>query len=144
MKGEDAAQISLSYEAVLGTSHTPHPKNAAGVPSLIFCSIPLNYFLFFTVNLCTKDQLLAQRSYLFRIQPSSLMGLFICLWQVADYFNAFPSDVLAIFDEVLHRTGMELLEKPFPENSGGNKTKCDRMRHTLHTRITGKKFYWEL
>lgn len=72
------------------------------------------------------------------------MGLFICLWQVADYFNAFPSDVLAIFDEVLHRTGMELLEKPFPESSGGNKTKCDRMRHTLHTRITGEIFYWEL
>lgn len=55
MKGRDTAQVSSSYEAELGTSQTHHPKNAAGVASLIFCFIPLlvlNHFFYFSRLIC--------------------------------------------------------------------------------------------
>lgn len=65
--------------------------------------------------------------------PIILKPLFFSLLQVADYFNAYSSDVLTIFDKVLHRTAMEFSEKTYPEQSTH-----DIMRCFLHTRITGE------
>ncbi|XP_028253437.1 DNA helicase MCM9 isoform X2 [Parambassis ranga] len=65
------------------------------------------------------------------------MTLFEANMEVGDYFNAYPHDVLAIFDKVLHRKALELLEKAFPQHHGEQRTKEQRMRHTLHARITG-------
>lgn len=62
---------------------------------------------------------------------------FYYLWQVGDYFNAYPNDVLAIFDKVLHRKATELSENAYPIHNGGQRTKEHRMRHTPHARITG-------
>lgn len=53
--------------------------------------------------------------------------------QVGDYFNAYPHDVLAIFDKVLHRKALELSQSASP----GGQRKERRIRHTLHARITG-------
>ncbi|KAK2856603.1 hypothetical protein Q5P01_005338 [Channa striata] len=60
------------------------------------------------------------------------MTLFEANMEVGDYFNAYPEDVLAIFDKVLNRTASELLER-----NGAQRAKEQRMRHTLHARITG-------
>ncbi|XP_070782440.1 DNA helicase MCM9 [Enoplosus armatus] len=65
------------------------------------------------------------------------MTLFEANMEVGDYFNAYPNEVLAIFDEVLRRTAMELSEDPSPKHFGGQRTKEQRMRHILHARITG-------
>ncbi|KAM9339625.1 DNA helicase MCM9 [Symphorus nematophorus] len=56
------------------------------------------------------------------------MTLFEANMEVGDYFNAYPNDVLAIFDKVLLRTAMELSENASPKH---------RMTHTPHARITG-------
>lgn len=64
-------------------------------------------------------------------------------WQVGDYFNAYPNDVLTIFDKVLHRKATEILNNVSPKNCGGQRTNKDRMRHTLHARITGETSNWE-
>ncbi|XP_029281571.1 DNA helicase MCM9 [Cottoperca gobio] len=64
------------------------------------------------------------------------MTLFEANMEVGDYFNAYPNAVLAIFDKVLHRTALELSERASPKHHGGQRTK-ERMRHTLHARITG-------
>ncbi|XP_068564709.1 DNA helicase MCM9 isoform X4 [Cebidichthys violaceus] len=58
------------------------------------------------------------------------MTLFEANMEVGDYFNAYPHDVLTLFDKVLHRTALEL------SRYGGQRT-TERMRHTLHARITG-------
>ncbi|XP_075940507.1 DNA helicase MCM9 [Anarhichas minor] len=58
------------------------------------------------------------------------MTLFEANMEVGDYFNAYPHDVLALFDKVLHRTALEL------SRYGGQRT-TERMRRTLHARITG-------
>ncbi|AWP19526.1 putative DNA helicase MCM9 [Scophthalmus maximus] len=65
------------------------------------------------------------------------MTLFEANMEVGDYFNAYPNDVLAIFDKVLHRTAMDLSQDASPKHCGGQRTKEQRMRHTLHARITG-------
>ncbi|XP_044025413.1 DNA helicase MCM9 isoform X2 [Siniperca chuatsi] len=65
------------------------------------------------------------------------MTLFEANMEVGDYFNAYPNDVLAIFDKVLHRTAMELSENSSPKHYRGPGTTEQRMRHTLHARITG-------
>lgn len=57
---------------------------------------------------------------------------FSFLLQVADYLNAYPSDVLTIFDKVLRRTVLKLFEKTFPKQSNHD------MRCFPHTRITGE------
>ncbi|XP_071334463.1 DNA helicase MCM9 isoform X3 [Trachinotus anak] len=62
------------------------------------------------------------------------MTLFEANMEVGDYFNAYPNDVLLIFDKVLYRTAMELSQAVSP---GGHTTKEQRMRCTLHARITG-------
>ncbi|XP_027139986.1 DNA helicase MCM9 [Larimichthys crocea] len=65
------------------------------------------------------------------------MTLFEANMEVGDYFNAFPNDVLAIFDKVLHRTAMELSKNASPKHNSGQGSKEHRMRYTLHARITG-------
>ncbi|XP_045916789.1 DNA helicase MCM9 isoform X2 [Micropterus dolomieu] len=65
------------------------------------------------------------------------MTLFEANMEVGDYFNAYPNDVLAIFDKVLHRTAVELSDSSSPKHYGGPRTKEQRMRHTIHARITG-------
>ncbi|XP_073349545.1 DNA helicase MCM9 [Pagrus major] len=65
------------------------------------------------------------------------MTLFEANMEVGDYFNAYPNDVLTIFDKVLHRKATELLNNASPKHYGGQRTDKDRMRHTLHARITG-------
>ncbi|XP_067338365.1 DNA helicase MCM9 isoform X2 [Channa argus] len=60
------------------------------------------------------------------------MTLFETNMEVGDYFNAYPKDVLAIFDKVLNRAALELLG-----DHGGQRAKEQRMRHALHARITG-------
>ncbi|XP_076612810.1 DNA helicase MCM9 [Chaetodon auriga] len=65
------------------------------------------------------------------------MTLFEANMEVGDYFNAYPNDVLAIFDKVLHRKAMELSENASPIHCGRQRTKEHRMRHTPHARITG-------
>ncbi|XP_056261745.1 DNA helicase MCM9 isoform X2 [Seriola aureovittata] len=62
------------------------------------------------------------------------MTLFEASMEVGDYFNAYPNDVLVIFDKVLHRTAMELSQTASP---GAQTTKEQKMRYTLHARITG-------
>lgn len=65
----------------------------------------------------------------------------LSLWQVGEYFLAYPHDVLAIFDEVLHQTGTEASQKALTEHNGAIGAKRNRMRQTLHSRITGLIFY---
>ncbi|XP_051234507.1 DNA helicase MCM9 isoform X2 [Dicentrarchus labrax] len=65
------------------------------------------------------------------------MTLFEANMEVGDYFNAYPNDVLAIFDKVLQRTAVELSENASPKRRGGQRTKVHRMRRTPHARITG-------
>lgn len=59
------------------------------------------------------------------------MTLFEANMEVADYLNAYPSDVLTIFDKVLRRTALKFSEKAFPKESNQD------MRCFPHTRITG-------
>ncbi|GLD65992.1 DNA helicase MCM9 [Lates japonicus] len=65
------------------------------------------------------------------------MTLFEANMEVGDYFNAYPNDVLAIFDEVLHKTALELSQNASPKHCGGQRAIKQRMRYTLHARITG-------
>uniref|UniRef100_A0A3B5ANX2 MCM9 N-terminal domain-containing protein n=1 Tax=Stegastes partitus TaxID=144197 RepID=A0A3B5ANX2_9TELE len=60
------------------------------------------------------------------------MTLFETNMELGDYFNAYPEDVLAIFDKVLHKRATELSDDSSP------KRKDQRMRRTLHARITGQ------
>uniref|UniRef100_A0A665WJG9 DNA helicase MCM9 n=1 Tax=Echeneis naucrates TaxID=173247 RepID=A0A665WJG9_ECHNA len=62
------------------------------------------------------------------------MTLFEANMEVGDFFNAYPHDVLSIFDKVLYKIAMELSQRASPR---GQKPKELRMRHTLHARITG-------
>uniref|UniRef100_A0A4W6DQL8 DNA helicase MCM9 n=1 Tax=Lates calcarifer TaxID=8187 RepID=A0A4W6DQL8_LATCA len=65
------------------------------------------------------------------------MTLFEANMEVGDYFNAYPNDVLAIFDEVLHKKALELSQNASPKHCGGQRAIKQRMRYTLHARITG-------
>nr|XP_020467138.1 DNA helicase MCM9 [Monopterus albus] len=65
------------------------------------------------------------------------MTLFDASMEVGDYFNAYPNDVLAIFDKVLNRTATELSKNGSSKHFGGRRTKEHGMRHILHVRITG-------
>lgn len=44
---------------------------------------------------------------------------------------------------MLHRKATEILNNASPKNCGGQRTNKDRMRHTLHARITGETSNWE-
>ncbi|XP_061756424.1 DNA helicase MCM9 isoform X5 [Nerophis ophidion] len=65
------------------------------------------------------------------------MTLFEANMEIGDYFNAYPNDVLAIFDKVLHKSALELSKKASTKQSGGRAADETRMKHTLHARITG-------
>ncbi|XP_026174528.1 DNA helicase MCM9 isoform X3 [Mastacembelus armatus] len=65
------------------------------------------------------------------------MTLFEASMEVGDYFNAYPSDVLAIFDKVLCRAAIESSGNVLLKHCGDGRTKEQRLRHTFHTRITG-------
>ncbi|XP_035000089.2 DNA helicase MCM9 [Hippoglossus stenolepis] len=65
------------------------------------------------------------------------MTLFESNMEVGDYFNAYPNDVLAIFDKVLQRKAMDLSQNASPKHYEGQRTKEHRMRNKLHARITG-------
>uniref|UniRef100_A0A3P8WBW2 MCM9 N-terminal domain-containing protein n=1 Tax=Cynoglossus semilaevis TaxID=244447 RepID=A0A3P8WBW2_CYNSE len=66
------------------------------------------------------------------------MTLFEANMEVGDYFNAYPNDVLTIFDKVLHRTAIDLSKNAHTTQCSGQLTKEERMRRTLHARITGE------
>ena len=44
---------------------------------------------------------------------------------------------------MLQRKATEFLNNASPKNCGGQRTNKDRMRHTLHARITGETSNWE-
>uniref|UniRef100_A0A3Q2XK49 DNA helicase MCM9 n=1 Tax=Hippocampus comes TaxID=109280 RepID=A0A3Q2XK49_HIPCM len=65
------------------------------------------------------------------------MTLFEANMEIGDYFNAYPSDVLTIFDKVLHKTAMELSGNASVKRLDGLRPRQPQMNHTLHARITG-------
>ncbi|XP_072218939.1 DNA helicase MCM9 [Leuresthes tenuis] len=65
------------------------------------------------------------------------MTLFEANMEVGDFFNAYPNDVLAIFDEVLQKKAMELSDDASSKHQGEQRSKGPRMRQILHARITG-------
>ncbi|XP_061899458.1 DNA helicase MCM9-like [Entelurus aequoreus] len=65
------------------------------------------------------------------------MTLFEANMEIGDYFNAYPNDVLAIFDKVLHKSALELSKKASTKQSGRRAAEETRKKHTLHARITG-------
>ncbi|XP_061785879.2 DNA helicase MCM9 [Nerophis lumbriciformis] len=65
------------------------------------------------------------------------MTLFEANMEIGDYFNAYPNDVLAIFDKVLHKSALELSKKASTKQSGGRAAEETRKKQTLHARITG-------
>ncbi|XP_061610031.1 DNA helicase MCM9 isoform X2 [Phyllopteryx taeniolatus] len=65
------------------------------------------------------------------------MTLFEANMEIGDYFNAYPNDVLTIFDNVLHKTATELSKKASVARLDGRRPKEPRMKNTLHARITG-------
>ncbi|XP_053700062.1 DNA helicase MCM9 isoform X1 [Synchiropus splendidus] len=64
------------------------------------------------------------------------MTLFEASMEVGNYFNAFPEEVLALFDEELQNTAKELFMNNTVSSSGRWK-QDQKPRQTLHTRITG-------
>nr|XP_057939162.1 DNA helicase MCM9 [Doryrhamphus excisus] len=65
------------------------------------------------------------------------MTLFEANMEIGDYFNAYPNDVLTIFDKVLHKTALELSNKDSSHQSGERPHGEAGIKHTLHARITG-------
>ncbi|KAJ8270725.1 hypothetical protein GJAV_G00118550 [Gymnothorax javanicus] len=58
------------------------------------------------------------------------MTLFEANMEVGEYFNAFPSDVLAVFDNALHRAAASISESLTQQKD------C-KIKQNLHTRISG-------
>ncbi|XP_077409202.1 DNA helicase MCM9 isoform X2 [Vanacampus margaritifer] len=65
------------------------------------------------------------------------MTLFEANMEIGDYFNAYPSDVLTIFDKVLHKTAIEVSKNASAKHSDGRRPQEPRIKTTLHARITG-------
>ncbi|KAM9840772.1 DNA helicase MCM9 [Aulostomus maculatus] len=65
------------------------------------------------------------------------MTLFEANMEIGDYFNAYPNDVLAVFDKVLHKTAIDLSNSASASHFGGQRSETQGMRYTLHTRIAG-------
>ncbi|XP_068198706.1 DNA helicase MCM9 [Antennarius striatus] len=65
------------------------------------------------------------------------MTLFEDSMEVGDFFMAYPSDVLSVFDKVLHRKAVEFSQKASSSSSGGDRMKETRLKFTPHARITG-------
>uniref|UniRef100_A0A3Q2QST6 DNA helicase MCM9-like n=1 Tax=Fundulus heteroclitus TaxID=8078 RepID=A0A3Q2QST6_FUNHE len=66
------------------------------------------------------------------------MTLFEANMEVGDYFNAYPNDVLAVFDEVLQKKTLELADDASLKDKQGSIQRSKRQIY--HTRITGKTF----
>ncbi|KAM4713236.1 DNA helicase MCM9 isoform 2-T2 [Anableps anableps] len=64
------------------------------------------------------------------------MTLFEANMEVGDYFNAYPKDVLAVFDEVLQKKAMALTDVASLKDKGEGPSKRI-LRQIYHTRITG-------
>uniref|UniRef100_A0A8C7DWT4 Minichromosome maintenance 9 homologous recombination repair factor n=1 Tax=Oncorhynchus kisutch TaxID=8019 RepID=A0A8C7DWT4_ONCKI len=58
------------------------------------------------------------------------MTLFEANMEVGDYFNAYPSEVINIFDNTLHRAAKTVLEN-------STQQRWYKVKHHLHARITG-------
>ncbi|KPP68866.1 DNA helicase MCM9-like, partial [Scleropages formosus] len=58
------------------------------------------------------------------------MTLFEANMEVAEYFNAFPAEVLSVFDNALHRAATAVLQSTSPELG------C-QIKRNLHARISG-------
>ncbi|XP_064781390.1 DNA helicase MCM9-like isoform X1 [Oncorhynchus masou masou] len=58
------------------------------------------------------------------------MTLFEANMEVGDYFNAYPSEVINIFDNTLHRAAKTVLEN-------STQQRWHKVKHHLHARITG-------
>ncbi|XP_037101417.1 DNA helicase MCM9 isoform X1 [Syngnathus acus] len=65
------------------------------------------------------------------------MSLFEASMEIGDYLNAYPNDVLTIFDKVLHKTAIELSKNASVKHLHGLPPEEQRMKTTLHARITG-------
>ncbi|KAM9703343.1 DNA helicase MCM9 [Menidia menidia] len=65
------------------------------------------------------------------------MTLFEANMEVGDFFNAYPCEVLAIFDEVLQKKVTELSDEALSKRKVGERSAGRKMRQTLHARITG-------
>uniref|UniRef100_A0A3B4B3F8 MCM9 N-terminal domain-containing protein n=1 Tax=Periophthalmus magnuspinnatus TaxID=409849 RepID=A0A3B4B3F8_9GOBI len=60
------------------------------------------------------------------------MNLFEANMEVGDYFNVYPREVLALFDEVLQQTALEL------SRNGQQRGAEQSPMCTLHARISGE------
>uniref|UniRef100_A0A3Q4HMC1 MCM9 N-terminal domain-containing protein n=3 Tax=Neolamprologus brichardi TaxID=32507 RepID=A0A3Q4HMC1_NEOBR len=65
------------------------------------------------------------------------MTLFEANMEIGDYFNAYPTDVLAIFDKVLNRKAKAVTDDGSLKHNEGQRKQDQRLVHTLHARITG-------
>lgn len=90
-------------------------------------AVPVNAMTLFEANMEVTVMGMAHGSI-----AATLNAWFLLFLQVADFLNAYPSDVLAIFDKVLRSTALKLSEKLFPSRSSRD------MRCFPHTRITGE------
>ncbi|XP_051908757.1 DNA helicase MCM9 [Hippocampus zosterae] len=65
------------------------------------------------------------------------MTLFEANMEIGDYFNAYPNEVLTIFDKVLHKTATALSGNASAKRLDGLRPRQPQMNRTLHARITG-------
>ncbi|XP_039882681.1 DNA helicase MCM9 isoform X1 [Simochromis diagramma] len=65
------------------------------------------------------------------------MTLFEANMEIGDYFNAYPTDILAIFDKVLNRKAKAVTDDGSLKHNEGQRKQDQRLVHTLHARITG-------
>uniref|UniRef100_A0A3B5QVN4 MCM9 N-terminal domain-containing protein n=1 Tax=Xiphophorus maculatus TaxID=8083 RepID=A0A3B5QVN4_XIPMA len=65
------------------------------------------------------------------------MTLFEANMEVGDYFNAYPKDVLAVFDKVLQKKASELTDEASLKDKGQGAGQRS-LRQIYHTRIIGK------
>ncbi|KAM9779186.1 DNA helicase MCM9 isoform X2 [Syngnathus typhle] len=65
------------------------------------------------------------------------MSLFEASMEIGDYLNAYPNDVLTIFDKVLYKRAIELSKNASVKHLHGLPPEEQRIKNTLHARITG-------
>lgn len=68
---------------------------------------------------------------------TNVMVFFTVFPQIGDYFNAYPTDILAIFDKVLNRKAKAVTDDGSLKHKEGQRKQDQRLVHTLHARITG-------
>lgn len=65
------------------------------------------------------------------------MTLFEANMEVGEYFNAFPSQVLRIFDRALHAAALAVSRAELPPSSSSSSSSSAPKRN-LHVRVSGK------